>query len=174
MATQLTKQAHFNDRRGEVALQADSYGGWRGTLDQSYGVDRFAIRLNGLLADRKGYQNDTWDRTNAFHVAASFKLTDSTQVRAEVERHAEHALLWRKLYAEQASLWNRTTFNENNSTIANPNSFGIEQVSGSTIPATSTAAAVSAIRCYGMAAPTCLISRAHLRKSSTSAPRTQP
>jgi outer membrane receptor for ferric coprogen and ferric-rhodotorulic acid len=130
MATQLTKQAHFHDRRGEVALQADSYGGWRGTLDQSYGVDRFAIRLNGLLADRKGYQNDTWDRTNAFHVAASFKLTDSTQVRAEVERHAEHALLWRKLYAEQASLWNRTTFNENNSTIANPNSFGIEQVSG--------------------------------------------
>jgi hypothetical protein len=132
MATQLTKQARFNDRRGSLSLQADTYGGWRATLDQSYGADRFAVRVNGLTQDRKGYQDGTWARTNAVHVAMSFKLTDNTQVRAEVERHSESALLWRRTYAEQASLWNRTTFNENNSTIANPNSLGLEQVSANT------------------------------------------
>lgn len=130
MATQTTKQARFNTRRLSTSLQGDTYGGWRGTVDATYGVSRFAVRVNGLLQDREFHQDGTFSKVNAIHVATSFKVTDNTQLRAEVERHHERALQWRRTYGEQASLWNRTTFNNDNTTIANPNNFGLEQISG--------------------------------------------
>lgn len=128
----LTKQARFKERRTSVNLQADSFSGYRTTLDTSYGFERVAFRLNALRQDAKAYQNGTSSKQSAFTLAASFKITQNTQFRAEYERSAEHNIQYRKSYAENASLWDRRTFNDNNTTITNPNSFGLERVSATT------------------------------------------
>lgn len=132
MASQMTKQARFNDRRVTTSLQGDSYGGWRATADASYGLDRFAVRVNLLGQDKKSFQDGTFDRTDAIHVAASFKVSADTQVRAEVERHHENALQWRRTYAENASIWDRQTFADDITTTipaATQTAAGIQQVS---------------------------------------------
>lgn len=128
----LTKQARFKERRTSVNLQGDSFHGYRTTLDTSYGFERVAFRLNVLKQNIKAYQNGTSNQQNAFTIAASFKLTQKTQLRAEYERSTELNVQYRKSYAENASIWDRKTFNDNNTTITNPNSFGLEQVSATT------------------------------------------
>ena len=129
IAGQLTKQARFNDRRMETRLQADSYGGWRSTADISYGMDKFAVRVNGLVQRFKGFQNATFTDVNAIHVAMSYKIDAKTQFRAEHESNQTRTLLVQRTYPENASYWDRTTFNNDNSLIANPNNFGLQQVS---------------------------------------------
>ena len=68
------------------------------------------------------------------HVAASYKVSDNTQVRAEFEVNAQHVANYRKIYPENASYWNRTTFNTDNTVIpgATASAAGIGQVSANT------------------------------------------
>ncbi len=115
-----SKQARFNDRRSSSTFRFDTYGGYRATIDASYGWEKYALRVNALRQDTKAYQDGTSNKENAITLLGSYKIAASTQLRVEYERTAEFQVQYRRTYNEQASIWNRTTFNNDNSTIAAP------------------------------------------------------
>jgi outer membrane receptor protein involved in Fe transport len=124
-----SKQAKLDNNSTTISARIDSYGGYRGTVDTNYGVDRVALRLNLLHQNIKSYQDGTTNKQNGLTAALTVKLTDKTRFRAEVQRDAEKNVAYRKSYAEQASRWNRTTSNVDNTAIANFADFGLTQVS---------------------------------------------
>ena len=124
-----SKQARLNSKFTTTSARVDSFGGYRATLDTNYGVGRMAVRLNLLRQDIKAYQTGTSNQQNGFTAAVTFKIDDKTQFRAEVQRDGEQNVAYRRTYTEQASRWNRTTVNNDNSAIANPNDFGLGVIS---------------------------------------------
>lgn len=128
----LTKMARFNDRRNEFRFIVDSYGGWRSAIDTSYGKDRFAVRLNALVQRYNGFQDDTFTDVDAWHLAVSYKLTEKTQLRAEHESNYQREVLYNRYYQENASIWDRVTFNNDNTGIngnAGLAALGVQQIS---------------------------------------------
>ncbi len=115
----LTKMARFAVRRGETRFIADSYGGWRSTVDYNYGADKFALRFNGLVQRYKGFQNGTFTDVDAFHLAASYKVSARTQLRAEFEHNDQREVLYNRYYQENASLWDRVSVNSDNTALGN-------------------------------------------------------
>lgn len=126
VSTNFTKQARFNLKRHEARFQADSDGGWRVSMDSQVGVDKFGVRVNGLMQRHDGWRNGTFDDRDGVHVAASYKLTPNTQVRAEHETLKWNMLIYQTSYADQMSYWNGSTVNANNTVIAGPNNSGLE------------------------------------------------
>ena len=126
----LTKMARFNDHRQETRFIVDSYGGWRSTIDSAYGADKFAVRFNGVVQRYKGFQKGTQVDVNGWHLTMSYKLGPKTQLRAEHEGNQQRQLLFQHYYNENASLWNRTTINSDNTAIPGTlGNFGVSQVS---------------------------------------------
>lgn len=128
-----SKQARLNNRSSQVSLQVDSYSGYRSTLDTNFGTDRFALRVNGLYQNQMSYQDASDFKQQAISVAATYKVADNTQIRAEFERSAEWNAQFRKTYGENASIWNRSTVNNDNSALLANNSTdlnlaGLEQI----------------------------------------------
>lgn len=130
VSTNFTKQARFNLKRNELRLQADSFGGWRTQLDTQVGLNRFAVRVNGLVQRHQGWRDGTFEDRDGLHVAMSYKVSQNTQIRAEKESLSWKSLIFQTTYADQASYWNGTRVNENNSAIASANTFGLETFSG--------------------------------------------
>jgi hypothetical protein len=124
-----SKQARFNDRRNSLSLQGNSYGGYRATLDSTYGFDRFSVRLNALRQETTGYQNGAVNTENAFTLSTSFKIAANTVLRAEYERTHEWQLEYRKTYGEQTHLWDGKTVNNDNTVITTPGQYGLQQIS---------------------------------------------
>ncbi len=124
-----SKQARLNSKFTSTSARVDSFGGYRTTLDTNYGLGQVALRLNLLRQDIKAIQKGTSNQQNGFTVALTYKLTDNTQFRAEVQRDGESNVAYRRLYNEQASRWNRTTVNETNTAIPSPNDSGLGQIS---------------------------------------------
>lgn len=134
IAGQLTKMARFNDRRTETRFRVDSYGGVRATADVSYGFDKFAIRTNLVVQRLKDFQEDAYVRNFGAHIAASYKVTPTTQFRVEGEWNQTKASIYNRYYNENASYWDRTTFNADNSALlgnvaASLTAVGLQQVS---------------------------------------------
>jgi len=124
-----SKQARVRTRATTVSTRVDSFGGYRATFDTNYGAERVAVRLNLLHQNVKAYQDATTNKQNGITVAATYKLTDNTQLRAEVQRDGERNVAYRRFYGEQASRWDGTTRNTNNTPIANFADFGLTQLS---------------------------------------------
>lgn len=130
VSTNFTKQARFNLQRHEYRLQTDTDGGWRTALDTQWGNDKFGVRVNGLVQRNAGWRIGTYEDRDAVHVAVNYRLGANTQLRAEVESLETRALLFRTTYADNSSYWNGTTVNNDNSTIASANTFGLQQFGG--------------------------------------------
>lgn len=109
-----SKRARFNTNFGEVATRGDSFGGYRGTIDYNYGLDRIAVRVNALHQNVKSYQKHTSNKQNAITLATSFKITDKTLLSLQYEKSSEWNIQYNKRYNDQASFWNRTTVNLDN------------------------------------------------------------
>ncbi len=124
-----SKQARLRNVSTTTSARVDSFGGYRATIDTNYGLERVALRVNLLHQNVKSYQDGTSNKQNGFTAAFTYKINDSTQFRAEVQRDAEKNVAYRKTYGEQASRWDRTTVNADNSAIANFANFGLTQVS---------------------------------------------
>lgn len=112
-----SKQARFNSRPTSVTFRGDTFGGYRATLDTNYGTDKFALRLNLLHQNIKAYQDGTSSKQNSISLAGTYKLGQQTQVRFNFERSAEWNIQFRRTYGEQASVWNRTTVNNDNTAL---------------------------------------------------------
>lgn len=134
-----SKRARLNNQATSLFFQGDSYGGYRTTLDTNFGKDRFALRLNVLNQDIKWVQDRTSNKENAISLAATFKITEKTELRAEFERAAEWNIQYRKTYNENASIWDRTTVNNDNSALGNNASATLATYGLSQLSTTSTA-----------------------------------
>jgi outer membrane receptor protein involved in Fe transport len=130
MVSNFTKVAKFGRKQHEVRLQGDTDGGWRGTLDSQWGNDRFAVRANLLQQRNKGWRDGTFEDRGGVFLTASYKVGPNTQIRAEAEGLDRRARLFATAYSDNVSYWNGTTVNVDNSTIAGPNAFGLEQIGG--------------------------------------------
>lgn len=111
-----SKQARFNSQFAETQLRGDTFGGYRATLDYNYGWSRIALRVNAVHETIRTVQDGTEDKKNGLTVAGTYKIAQNTQFRAEYERTAESNLLYQRTFGENASLWNRTFFNNDNTT----------------------------------------------------------
>lgn len=112
-----SKRARFNNRSASFSTRADSFGGYRGTFDFNVGADRIAFRVNALHQNVKGIQDYTSNKQNGITLAASFKISNKTLLTAQIERSAEWNIQYRKTWGEQASFWNGTTVNTNNTAL---------------------------------------------------------
>lgn len=107
-----SKRPRFNNRSGSTTVRADSYGGYRGTLDYNQGFDRVAVRVNVLHQNSQSYLDATEDKQNAITGTLSFKLTPKTELRFEYEKSSEYNVQYRKTWGDNASFWDTTTFND--------------------------------------------------------------
>lgn len=108
--TSYTKTARFGNDFSTLGVQATSFGGLRGTIDsnQTYG-DRFALRVNALLADQKGWQDGDFHKKEGITLAGTYKFSDSTQVRFELEGRKEKKTVYAATVQDGISLWDGTT-----------------------------------------------------------------
>lgn len=125
-----SKQARLNNKSGEVSARFDNWGSYRGTADYNYGVDRLAVRTNILYSDTKSYQKGTSDKHAGLTVALTYKISDATQFRASMQRDSEKNIAYQRTFSENASRWNRTFVNTDNSAVpsATQTSYGVGQV----------------------------------------------
>jgi outer membrane receptor protein involved in Fe transport len=130
MVSNFTKVAKFRRKQVELRLQGDTDGGWRSSLDAQWGNDKFALRANALVQRNQGWREGTFEDRNGLHLTATYKVGPNTQIRAEAEGLDRRGRLFATTYADNASYWNGTTVNADNSTIASPNNFGLEQFGG--------------------------------------------
>ena len=116
-----SKQATFNRTATSFSTQADSWNGYRETLDYSKGWDRIGVRVNALYQNNRGYQNK--DRIKkAWTLNTVLKATKNTKVILEYERANEWNSLWSPSYGDAQQLWDSTTIsNDNTPLLANNN-----------------------------------------------------
>lgn len=126
-----SKRARFNNRSGSVSTRVDTFGGYRGTVDYNVGFDRVAFRVNLLHQNVKAIQDYTSNKMNGFTVATSIKLGPKTLLTFQKQRDAEWNIQYRRTYGEQASFWNRTTVNSNNTALVTTGT-GLSQISANT------------------------------------------
>ncbi len=113
-----SKRAAYNRTATSFSTQADSYGGYRGTLDYSKGWDRFGLRLNTLYQNNKFYTDYTDRIKKAWTLNGVAKLGKNTQFIAEYERVDEWNQLWSATIGDSHILWDGVTVNSDNSVIA--------------------------------------------------------
>lgn len=131
IAGQLTKQPRFDSRIVGTTFRVDSFGGIRATGDFGYGADRFAVRVNTVVQRLKPYANGTYTDNEGIHFTTAYKLLPKTVVRLEGEWNQTRTTNYQRTYQENASYWNRTTFNDNNTVIPDATALaaGIEPIS---------------------------------------------
>jgi iron complex outermembrane recepter protein len=112
-----SKRATFNKTATSLSAQADSWNGYRGTLDYSKGWDRFGVRFNALYQNAPGYQSGMNKIKRAWTINTVTKLTENTQLIAEYERAKEWNNLWSITNGDAQIGWDATTINENNSAL---------------------------------------------------------
>jgi outer membrane receptor protein involved in Fe transport len=110
MAT-YTKQARFDKNFSDVYLNTSNYGGYRATFDANeVGFDNhLALRINALIANEKGWRDGDNHKKKAADLAGTWKISDNTQVRFEVEGWKEEKTVFAQTVQDGASLWDKST-----------------------------------------------------------------
>lgn len=117
-----SKRARFNSTATSITTQADSWNGYRATLDFNQGWDRFGLRFNAMTQNAPGYQSGMNKFKNAATLTASVRVTRNTTVTAEFERAAEWNNLWSITNGDQQLSWDSATVNlDNSALLANNN-----------------------------------------------------
>ncbi|MDD2763528.1 MAG: TonB-dependent receptor plug domain-containing protein [Opitutaceae bacterium] len=108
--TAYTKTARFDKNFSQVSLSAYSYGGYRVTADINQSVGgHFALRLNLLNANEKGWRDGDNHKKNAVDLAGTYKFTDDTQISFEIEGWKEEKTVFAQSIQDGTSLWNQST-----------------------------------------------------------------
>ena len=124
-----SKRGRFNTRSGSVSTRADNFGGYRGTFDYNIGFGRVAFRVNALYQNTQAIQKYTANKQNGITLGASFKISNKTLLSVQFEKSSEWNIQYRKTWGEQASFWNRTTVNANNTALATTTGTGLSLLS---------------------------------------------
>lgn len=108
MAT-YTKVARFDKNFSDVVLTSSNYGGYRATIDVNQSVNKnLALRLNAVSANEKGWRDGDMHKKAAVDLAATWKFSDSTQLRFEIEGWKEKKTVFAQSIQDGTSLWNKT------------------------------------------------------------------
>jgi outer membrane receptor protein involved in Fe transport len=105
-----TKTARFDRSFVNVAANYTSDGGYRITTDINEPLSRsFALRLNALYADERGWRDNDRNKKRAVDLAATYKFSDDTSVRIEVEGYRQEKNVFAQSLQDNTSLWDKTT-----------------------------------------------------------------
>ena len=104
--TTWTKVPRLDQDIRNVQFRVDSYGGARGTVDVNQRVGKkFAVRVNGLYQRGQDWRDGVDLDREAIHVAARYRFTEKTELRAETEWNKEERLTYAINYNDQSSYW---------------------------------------------------------------------
>ncbi|HEY0943914.1 MAG TPA: TonB-dependent receptor, partial [Opitutaceae bacterium] len=110
IVTTWTKRPRFDRPAYTVQARADSYGGWRTTIDLNQPLnDRLALRFNGLAQNLESWRDNSDNKRHGAHLAGIVKLTDRTRLRFEGEWGDGERTLYSSMYFDQASYWDGAT-----------------------------------------------------------------
>ncbi len=128
-----SKQATFNRTATSFTTQADTWGGYRQTLDFSKGWDRFGLRFNALYQNAKPYQEGENKIKKAWTLNGVVKVAKNTRVIVEYEQTREWNNLWSITNGDVQMLWDSVTINNDNSALlannnTNLNNAGLERM----------------------------------------------
>ncbi len=86
-ANSVTKRAHISTKpRTEIKTTYGSWENYRVTLDHNQALgDTFAVRLNALYQDRRGWRDAELERKNGVTLASVWRPLRNTEIRAEAE-----------------------------------------------------------------------------------------
>ncbi|MGH8019714.1 MAG: TonB-dependent siderophore receptor [Opitutaceae bacterium] len=100
----------------------DSYGSIRTSFDLNKRAgDNLAVRVNGLFQRGKDWRDGITRDKDAITLAARYRLTDKTEVRAETEWSRERRLTYQINHFDQASYWDgETTYDGGEELAASP------------------------------------------------------
>jgi outer membrane receptor protein involved in Fe transport len=110
--TSYTKQARFDKNFYKVNLTYDTWGGYRGTIDLNEHVGNFALRLNALAANEKGFRDGDFDKKYAIDLAGDYKFNhDNTHIRFEIEGWKQDKAIFTGAggISDSTSLWDGHT-----------------------------------------------------------------
>ena len=81
-----TKRANLSRNSRTATIGISSHGGYRGTIDvnQRFGK-KLALRFNGIYDRTEGYRNFNFQQKQMADIAATFRVTSMTTLRAEYE-----------------------------------------------------------------------------------------
>ncbi|MBI5692757.1 MAG: hypothetical protein HZC55_21985 [Verrucomicrobia bacterium] len=108
--TTWTKMPRVDRDARSLRMQADSYGGWRGTIDvnQRLGA-RAAVRVNGLYQRGKDWRDGIDLDKEAVHLAGRYRLSEKTELRGETEWSHEERLTYSINHGDGSSYWRGRT-----------------------------------------------------------------
>ena len=110
--TTWTKRPLFNANKRNVEAKADSWGGWRASLDANVSPNKqVAVRVAGLYQDYKARKDDTANKRRGQFVTVGWRPFEKTEIRVEAENGWGQRSLFGDTSADQASVWDKSTVN---------------------------------------------------------------
>lgn len=102
-----TKQARFDKEFLNPAFVFDSNGSKRFTVDSNsrFLNKKMAVRVNALIEEQKGWQDQDIDRQRAVDVAFAYQVTPRTTVRLDAEASRSERSFYRASAPEGTSRW---------------------------------------------------------------------
>ena len=108
--TSYTKQARFDKEFSIANVSLDNYGGYRGTIDVNESSGNLALRVNGVMANEKGWRDGDKHTKMGATVAGTWKFNnDNSHLRFEVEGWKEKKSIYGATYQDVMSLWDGKT-----------------------------------------------------------------
>ncbi len=108
--TTWTKIPRVDRDTRSLRAQVDSYGGIRSNFDVNQRVgSKAAVRVNGLYELGKDWRDGIDRDREAITIAARYRLTDKTELRAETEWSKEERLTYAINNSDQSSYWTGRT-----------------------------------------------------------------
>ena len=105
-----TKTARFDKNFSDFNLGLDSYGGYRGTIDVNEFVGNLALRLNGVVANEKGWRDGDYHHKLGADLAGDWRFCHGNgHLRFDIEGWKEKKAIYGATYQDNFSLWNGTT-----------------------------------------------------------------
>ncbi len=110
IATTWTKRPRFGRTFRTVNFRADTYGGWRGSIDLNQPAgDRFALRLNAMKENAPAWRDYTHNERHGVHLAGVVRLSSRNNFRFEGEVGGHDRSIYANYIIDQVSNWNRVT-----------------------------------------------------------------
>lgn len=110
VTTTFTKRARLDRSFRNLSARADTYGGYRATLDVNQPVGKaFAFRLNGLYDHAMSWRDNSRNYRTGVDLAGTWKIDDRTNLRFDVEIGTRDTNVYTTNYGDASSYWDGKT-----------------------------------------------------------------
>jgi outer membrane receptor protein involved in Fe transport len=126
IATTWTKRPRIERTFFNVSARADTYGGYRVTLDANMPVsEKFGLRLNALYDHMMGWRDRSDNDRTGLHLAGLWRITNKTSFRFEGEFGRRETNVYPTNYGDWASAWDGTTIYDG---VTEPTGGGVQKI----------------------------------------------